>query len=441
MNTLPIVVNATKVSTTTASSGSAATTGDATTDVSLGDNPQDTGSQGFLSLLGNKLLKQALQGQTVAKGTVTTPASETSTTDVAEGSQSARTKLNKLLASLNQPETTTSLLSSVKAAADSKTEQTSTDSNTDNTAVSTTLSNSDMQAMQALFAMLPPAQQPQATLKAGSTDAQSENDSIKGDKQSTLASLLSGNNGVSTEDESNTNTKASDRSSAALSLNANTGNSAAKNSADSSQLNTAFQQVLSHVTKETDKENSSSSTSTTITSNVVSAASAALTPATTTTVTAPATSQLSSQLGSPEWQQALGQQIVMFSRNGQQTAELHLHPQDLGSIQISLKLDNDQAQLNMVSGHSEVRAALEAALPQLRSALAESGINLGQSNVSSDAFQQGQSFSGQQEQQRNNSGGNTFSLSAENDSDVTAIAVPASLQARASGTGAVDIFA
>jgi flagellar hook-length control protein FliK len=130
----------------------------------------------------------------------------------------------------------------------------------------------------------------------------------------------------------------------------------------------------------------------------------------------------------------------MFSRNGQQTAELHLHPLDLGSIQISLKLDSDQAQLSMVSNHSQVRAALEAAMPQLKEALAQSGINLGQTNVSSDAQAQSQSFSGQQEQ-RNNSRGNTFSLAADADSEITPIAVPASLQARASGSNAVDIFA
>ncbi|WP_440527104.1 flagellar hook-length control protein FliK, partial [Serratia marcescens] len=47
-------------------------------------------------------------------------------------------------------------------------------------------------------------------------------------------------------------------------------------------------------------------------------------------VTAP---QLNAQLGSPEWQQALSQQVLMFHRNGQQSAELRLHPQELGALQ------------------------------------------------------------------------------------------------------------
>lgn len=443
MNTLPIVVNATKVSATSTSSGTT-TAADAATDVSLGDTTLAGTTQGFLSLLGSKLLTLAKQGQTAVQST----AAQSTTTDVAESSQSAKTKLNKLLASLNQPQTSDSMLGSAKVTADSKTDETLTDRTDDTATAETTtpLGSSDMQALQALFAMLPPTQQQQVTAQVSNATAQESDGNIKSDKQTTLSSLLSGDNVTSTtEDDGTSAVKSSDKndkSSAALSLVKDAVSSSAKNTVDSSQLTTAFQQVLNHVTKDTEKENSSSATQTPITNSVSSAATAALTPTSTTTVTAPATAQLSSQLGSQEWQQALSQQIVMFSRNGQQTAELHLHPQDLGSIQISLKLDNDQAQLNMVSGHSEVRAALEAALPQLRTALAENGINLGQSNVNSDAFQQGQGFSGQQEQQqRNNSGGNTFSLASENDSDVTAISVPASLQTRAGGNSAVDIFA
>ncbi|ORM80704.1 hypothetical protein HA44_10635 [Mixta gaviniae] len=94
----------------------------------------------------------------------------------------------------------------------------------------------------------------------------------------------------------------------------------------------------------------------------------------------------------------------------------------------------------MVSGHSQVRAALEAALPHLRAALAENGINLSQSNVGSDAFPQSGGFGGQQESRRDQAQGG-FSLTPENDNDITPIAVPAALQARAAGSSAVDTFA
>ncbi|MDX7421419.1 flagellar hook-length control protein FliK, partial [Klebsiella pneumoniae] len=70
-----------------------------------------------------------------------------------------------------------------------------------------------------------------------------------------------------------------------------------------------------------------------------------------TVATAPVLSQ---PLGTHEWQQSLSQHITLFTKQGQQTAELRLHPEDLGQVQISLKLDDNQAQLQMVSAHSHV---------------------------------------------------------------------------------------
>lgn len=145
---------------------------------------------------------------------------------------------------------------------------------------------------------------------------------------------------------------------------------------------------------------------------------------------------LSAPLGSSEWQQALSQHVTMFTRQGQQSAELHLHPEELGQVQISLKLDDNTAQLQMVSAHSHVRQALEAALPTLRTSLAESGIQLGQSSISSESFAgQQQSFS--QQQQASRSGGNNRSATE----DEEPVIAPASLQSIARGNGAVDIFA
>ena len=147
---------------------------------------------------------------------------------------------------------------------------------------------------------------------------------------------------------------------------------------------------------------------------------------------------LSAPLGSNEWQQTLSQHVTLFTRQGQQNAELRLHPEELGQIQISLKIDDkNMAQLQMMSPHSHVRQALEAALPTLRTSLAESGIQLGQSNISSESFagQQQQSFSGQQTSSRS---GNGERFAAE---DEESLITPASLQSVARGNGAVDIFA
>ena len=147
---------------------------------------------------------------------------------------------------------------------------------------------------------------------------------------------------------------------------------------------------------------------------------------------------INAPLGSPDWQQSVSQHVTLFTRQGQQTAELRLHPEDLGQIQITLKMDDNQAQLQMVSAHSHVRAALEAALPVLRTHLAENGIQLGQSSISSESFA-GQQQSSSQQQQAQRSGGNgTGNFAAKDDEPLN---VPASLQSIARGNGAVDIFA
>ncbi|EMH0544019.1 flagellar hook length control protein FliK [Enterobacter hormaechei] len=183
--------------------------------------------------------------------------------------------------------------------------------------------------------------------------------------------------------------------------------------------------------------------------DVVSTASSAVSPTATlapivshlatpqsaaTVATAPVLSQ---PLGTHEWQQNLSQHITLFTRQGQQTAELRLHPEDLGQVQISLKLDDNQAQLQMVSPHSHVRAALEAALPILRTQLAENGIQLSQSSVSSEGFAgQQQSSSGQQQHASRSGQHGGFNEESEE-----LLPAPAALQSAARGSRAVDIFA
>lgn len=154
-----------------------------------------------------------------------------------------------------------------------------------------------------------------------------------------------------------------------------------------------------------------------------------------TVATAPVLSQ---PLGTHEWQQSLSQHITLFTKQGQQMAELRLHPEDLGQVQISLKLDDNQAQLQMVSAHSHVRAALEAALPVLRTSLAENGIQLAQSSVSSESFAGQQQQSSSQQQHQASRSGNTGGFNDEIDE---LLPVPAALQSAARGNSAVDIFA
>jgi len=89
---------------------------------------------------------------------------------------------------------------------------------------------------------------------------------------------------------------------------------------------------------------------------------------------------LTAPLGSLQWQHDLSQQII-FHKPGQQTIHLKLHPEELGDVKITMTVNEDHAELIMLSNHGQVRSALEAALPHLRQALADNGIQLGNSQV------------------------------------------------------------
>lgn len=170
------------------------------------------------------------------------------------------------------------------------------------------------------------------------------------------------------------------------------------------------------------------------TATLAPVASQFLTPAGTSV--AAATANIHAQLGTPDWQQNVSQHVTLFTRQGQQTAELRLHPESLGQVHITLKVEDNLAQIQMASPHSHVRAALEAALPVLRSQLEESGIQLGQSNISSNGF------AGQQQQSSQQSFASRSDVShAEDHEDGDILPVPVTLQSAARGDNAVDIFA
>ncbi|MBT9432655.1 flagellar hook-length control protein FliK [Candidatus Sodalis endolongispinus] len=70
------------------------------------------------------------------------------------------------------------------------------------------------------------------------------------------------------------------------------------------------------------------------------------------------TAHLRQPLGSPAWQQHLGEQIMLFNRNGIFHAQLHLHPQELGAVKVNLRLNQEQLQLHFAADNQQVRAVL-----------------------------------------------------------------------------------
>jgi flagellar hook-length control protein FliK len=125
------------------------------------------------------------------------------------------------------------------------------------------------------------------------------------------------------------------------------------------------------------------------------------------------------------------------------TAQLSINPENLGPMQITLKLGEDQAQAMFVSAHESVRKAVEAALPQLRTTLAEHGISLGQTAVGADTRQPASQsgFAGDNPSSRPGSNGGSAYAGAARSGTVAANTLPAAPVRNAHAEGAVDTFA
>ncbi|WP_288346078.1 flagellar hook-length control protein FliK, partial [uncultured Pseudoalteromonas sp.] len=78
-------------------------------------------------------------------------------------------------------------------------------------------------------------------------------------------------------------------------------------------------------------------------------------------------------------------------------AEIRLDPPEMGSMQIRIRSDAEQAQINFVVQNQQAKEALEQSMPRLREMLAQQGIELGESSIQqgSPEQQDGQSEQGQ----------------------------------------------
>lgn len=106
------------------------------------------------------------------------------------------------------------------------------------------------------------------------------------------------------------------------------------------------------------------------------------------------------------WTQGLGERLLLMAEKGQQSATLRLQPEQLGPMQIHIRVDEDGASQVLFSAHhAQTRDAIEQALPRLRELFAEQGLNLAQADVDSGrrAFD-GRDFTGMRDGERADSG-------------------------------------
>jgi flagellar hook-length control protein FliK len=98
--------------------------------------------------------------------------------------------------------------------------------------------------------------------------------------------------------------------------------------------------------------------------------------------------EVAAPVKSPDFAQALSQQVVWMADKDAQIAQLRINPPELGPVEVRLQISGDEAVVQFASAQAEVRSAIEAALTRLRESMAEAGIQLGDASVSAESFRE-----------------------------------------------------
>ena len=140
---------------------------------------------------------------------------------------------------------------------------------------------------------------------------------------------------------------------------------------------------------------------------------------------------ISTPVRDPAWGEKLGGRIVMLASSQLQTAEIRLTPAELGPLRVRVSIDDGLANVTIHAQHSVTREAIEQALPRLREMMAESGLSLGQTDVSD------QGVAGGDPDQGSTAASAITEEASENPSD----GEPAERQNIVTSNGLVDTFA
>lgn len=91
-------------------------------------------------------------------------------------------------------------------------------------------------------------------------------------------------------------------------------------------------------------------------------------------------------VGQPQWSQAVGDKVLWLAAQNVSSAEINLHPKDLGPLQVKVSVNQEQTTVSFSSAHLVVREALDQSLNRLRDMFSEQGLNLVNVDVSDQSF-------------------------------------------------------
>ncbi len=97
----------------------------------------------------------------------------------------------------------------------------------------------------------------------------------------------------------------------------------------------------------------------------------------------------------PGWGDAMAARVSWQAAGGIQEARFHIHPPDLGPVDVRVNVSKEHASVQFLTHHVAVRDALEEALPRLREMLGANGLQLAEASISHQPPQQGHQGGGE----------------------------------------------
>ncbi|BCA95440.1 flagellar hook-length control protein FliK [Legionella antarctica] len=91
------------------------------------------------------------------------------------------------------------------------------------------------------------------------------------------------------------------------------------------------------------------------------------------------------ELHNSQWANKFSEHILWLGHQGIKSALIKIHPEDLGPLEISIKVVKDSASVSINTHNNYVRDIVDQALPKLREMMSEQGLNLSDVHVGSDA--------------------------------------------------------
>ena len=98
--------------------------------------------------------------------------------------------------------------------------------------------------------------------------------------------------------------------------------------------------------------------------------------------------ELKPPVSSPDWGPALNQRVTWMVANSLQNANITVNPPNLGPLEINIQTDQNKTNVQFIVSSSEVRQAIQDAIPSLSKMLENSGLQLGQANINSRSHSQ-----------------------------------------------------